>query len=120
MGKSNHLLDGIDRTQHIGNMRHTDNLRTFGEQLLYSSNKSSPLSFIGITLMVIPRLAASSCQGNDVAMVFHHRKNHLIPLLHKFLTKAGDKQIDTLRRSTGKDNLIRAAGIDETSHRLAA
>ena len=30
---------------------------------LYSSNKSSPLSFIGITLMVIPRLAASSCQG---------------------------------------------------------
>ena len=33
MGKSNHLLDGIDRTQHIGNMRHTDNPGTFGEQL---------------------------------------------------------------------------------------
>ena len=51
-------------------------------------------------------------------MVFHHRKNHLIPLLHKFLTKAGDKQVDTLRRTTGEDNLIRTVGIDETSHRL--
>ena len=51
-------------------------------------------------------------------MVFHHRKNHLIPLLHEFLTEAGDKQVDTLRRTTGEDNLIRTVGIDETSHRL--
>ena len=51
-------------------------------------------------------------------MMLHHGKNHLISLLHEFLTEAGDKQVDALRRTTGEDNLIRAAGIDEFPDRL--
>lgn len=99
-------------------MRHTDNPGTLGEQLPVFIQQEFALVIHRNHLDGNSTLSGKQLPGNNVAMVFHHRKNHLIPLLHEFLTEAGDKQVDTLRRTTGEDNLIRAASIDETSHRL--
>ena len=51
-------------------------------------------------------------------MMFHHGKNHFIPLFHKFVAKAGNKQVDAFRRSAGEDNFVRATGVNKLTHRF--
>lgn len=87
-------------------MRYTDNLGTLGEQLPVFIQQEFALVIHRNHLDGNSTLSSKQLPGNNVTMVFHHRKNHLITLLHKFLTKAGDKQVDTFRRTTGEDNLI--------------
>lgn len=119
VGIAYHLLYGIHRTQHIGYMGYADNLRTFGKQLFVLVQQKFASVIHRDNFNGNPSFGSQQLPGNDVAVMFHDGENHLIPLLHKLLTEAGHKQIDTFRRAAGKDDFIRTAGMDELPYRLA-
>lgn len=54
MSHLNDLLHRIDGSQHIGNMGYRNQPGTRRESFSYSSSRSSPRSFIGITFSTIP------------------------------------------------------------------
>ena len=118
VGIAYHFPDRIHRTQHIGDMGHADNLCTFGKQLLVFILQKLPLVIHRNDLNGDAFFSSQQLPGNDIAVMLHDGKNHLIPLLHKFIAETGYKQVDTFRRTAGKDYFIRAAGIDKLPHRL--
>ena len=50
--------------------------------------------------------------GNDVRVVLHAGDQHLIALLQKQLPQAERRQVQTPRRATGEDHLVRMPGVD--------
>ena len=118
VGIAYHLPDRVHRTQHIGYMRHADNLCTLGKQLFVLIQQKLASVIHRNDFNGNPPLGSQQLPGNDIAVMLHNGENHLIPLLHKLFTEAGHKQIDTFRRTAGKDDFIRTAGIDKLPHRL--
>ena len=56
--------------------------------------------------------------GDNITMMFHYRKDHLIPFLHKLVTKTGNKQVYAFRCSPCEHHFTRAAGIDKLTYRF--
>ena len=56
--------------------------------------------------------------ADDVRVVLHLRHDHLIASLHLTLAERLSHEVDSFRRTTGKDNLLYLPGIDKLPHFL--
>ena len=118
MGRWNDLIQGLQQPrQLLMCTRLTSRVRSFN-LLRKSSRSSSPDSVMPTWRSTHPVRCAKSCQ-HQVAVVLHHREQHLIPGAQIGITPAAGDEVDRLTGVAGEHDFPGAGGTDKT-RRLAA
>ena len=119
MSHSDDVLHWIHRTQYIADMSHRDNLRALCHQRLQLIQAKDALIGNGNMFHDNPPLHRLKLPGDDIRVMLHLSDDHLVAWLHLTLAERGCHQIDSLRRTTGKHNLLYLLGIDKLAHFLS-
>ena len=106
MGDAYDFLHRIDRSKYVADVRHADNLRPFGKQLLvFVEHKFAPVghwndaygdAFLG--RLELPR--------HNVGVVFHDGDDYFVALLHERIAERGSHEVKALGGSAREDDLV--------------
>ena len=106
MGDAYDFVHRIDRSEHVADVRHANNLRPFGKQLLvFVEHKFAPVghrndadgdAFLG--RLKLPR--------HNVGVVFHDRDDYFVALLHERITERRGHEVKALGGSAREDDLV--------------
>ena len=107
VGYAYHLLDRIDRSEHVAHVRHADNLSPFCEQffvfikpqLALVGHRNDTYRYAFLSRLELP--------GHDVGVVFHYRDYHFVALLHHSVTERGHHEVKALGGSAREYYLVR-------------
>ena len=119
VGNANDFIHRIDGAQHITYLRNADD---FGVLVDHVSQRLHVHSAV-IVHRYHAQHDAFSCglqlPRHDIRMVFYGRNNHLVARFHHRFGKARRNKVEPFGGSAREDNLVCAAGVDETAHRFA-
>ena len=115
MGNGNHLLDRIDRSQHIRHMSESDKACTVAEQVLIGLHIHLTAIVDGHDTQGHSLALPDELPGHDIAVMFHHSDDNFITVL-QHLAERRCHEVDALGGATSENHLLDAAGIDEATH----
>ena len=113
------VLDGIYCAENVADVCDADNLGAFVEEFLILIHLEQAVVGNGYNAQPYATSGLQELPRNDVAVVLHLAEDDFVAFLHESLTEARCYEIDALRRSASKDNLRRAACIEESTHGLS-
>ena len=112
VGDGYHLLDRVDRAQHIAHMGQCHKAGVVGEHVLVGLEVQLAIVADGLA-------AADELPWHDVAVMFHDSEDDLVVVLKHVAHRRGH-QVDALGGATGEDDLLNASGIDVSAHLVAS
>ena len=118
MSNLDNILNGVDGSKDIADVSDADDFRLFCNKRLQLIQTELSVVSNGDMLDDDTALHGLQLPGNDVRVVLHLRDENLIAWLHLTFAERAGHQIDSLRRSTGEDNLLYLLGIDKLPYLL--
>ena len=113
MADGNQFPNRIYKTQHIGNVRDSNNFGALRKQLFQILRMKESV-FPDIQHFQRSLLALTKhLPRNNVGMVFRHANNYLISLIYKYLSIRKGHQVHGMRGSGSKHNLFPGSRIQK-------
>ena len=119
VGNTDDVVDGIDGAQDVADVCDADDSGMLVEELLVLVHTKAAIVRDGNHAQTDALTGLEELPGDDVAVVLHLRDDDFVAFLHEGLSEARCHEVDALGGAARKDNLGRAAGIQETANRLA-